>query len=85
MARLQAEVLPPSEILRFLRDSGGFSGGPQIKDPVTIALQTLRWLISRPQKGPAIMEVEETMINVQKKVPQMIHPCPVWRIYSRLY
>lgn len=84
VASFQAEVLPPSGILIFLRDSGGLSGGLQIKDPVTSALQTLRWLISCPQRGPAWMEVEET-INVQENVPQMIHLCPIQRIYSHLY
>lgn len=82
---LQAEVLPPREILGFLRDSGGLSGGPQIKDPVTVALQTLHWLIYCPQKGPAMTEVKEMVINVQEKVTQIIHLWPVWRIYSHLY
>lgn len=76
MLRLQAEVLPSSGVLGFLRDSGGLSGGPQIEDPVSTALQTLRWLISRPQRRPARTEVEETVINVQEKVSQMIHPSP---------
>lgn len=41
VARLQAELASPNGVLGFLKDSGGFGGGPQIEDPVTTALQTL--------------------------------------------
>lgn len=85
VARLQTEVLPPSGVLGFCETPGGLSGGLQIEGPVTTALQTLHWLIPNPQRGRARMEVEETMMNVQEKVPQMMHPWLVLMISSHLY